>query len=225
MIKSMKFTFLAQENLKNLFKNVLKFAVFFLIIFAIMFTLLNWPAVKINVSYYWGKIFHQNNSQKTELTTLPNINNSKQPTTTELKLGNNRIVINKININVPIVWNVPEKDFIASLKNGVAHYQGTAKPGDKGNIFIAGHSSNYWWEQGPYSAIFSMINKLDLGDEVIITYNNKAYYYRVQEKFTVKPSQVEVMMPTKEPTLTLMTCTPIGTSLNRLIVRAHQVIP
>jgi sortase (surface protein transpeptidase) len=34
-----------------------------------------------------------------------------------------------------------------------------------------------------------------------------------------------VLNPTDEPTLTLITCTPVGTSKNRLIVTARQIVP
>jgi len=208
--------------MKNL-KSGLKFILFFVLVFIFIFSLFNWPAVLINFKYQWQKLSPEN--QKTNQSYLPQIKSVAQPTAISQGFADNHIIIKKLNIDVPIVWDSSEKDFMANLEHGVVHYQGTAHPGEKSNIFIAGHSSSYWWQRGPYSAIFSVIDKLEQNDEVIITYQNKVFVYLVSEKFVVRPEQVEVMMPTQIPTLTLMTCTPVGTAFRRLIVRAQQVIP
>ena len=220
----MKNQFFSKNNLKNLAKSIAKYAALFVVVFIIIFSLINWPAVSGNIKYFWQNLTGKN-KVKTQDEFLPQAESVKQPTVQEMNLVNNHIYIKKLNLDVPVVWDSPENQFLANLKYGVVHYQGTAKPGEKGNIFIAGHSSSYWWQRGPYSAIFSIIDKLTLGDEVLVTYNNRVYFYQVTEKFVVKPSQVEVMNPTPNPTLTLMTCVPVGTALNRLIVRASQVIP
>lgn len=215
------------KSIKQNIKSILKFTSIFIIIFAAAFSFLNWPAVKANLNYYWQKISHRNNlnSESIKDYYLPEINNGQQFSCQDLNYQNDHIIINKLNLDVPIVWDRTEENFIQSLQYGVAHYKGTAKPGEKGNVFIAGHSSSYWWQRGPYSAIFSMIHQLELGNEVSVCYQGKVYIYKVTEKFVVKPDQVEVMYPTEEPTLTLMTCTPIGTAINRLIVRAEQIMP
>ncbi len=208
----------------KIFLNILKFVILFGVVFTIIFLIFNWPAVSADIKYYWQNLSPQNR-QKSQQSFLPEIKSIKQPTAQKLNLSNNHIIIKKLNLDVPIVWDNPQDKFLENLKFGVGHYSGTAKPGQQGNIFIAGHSSSYWWERGPYSAIFSMIDKLVPGDEIIITYNNKIYLYQATEKFVVRPSQVEVMSPTPKPTLTLMTCTPVGTALNRLIIKAVQISP
>ena len=204
--------------------SAIRFILLFGVVFTILYSIINYPVIKINFQYFWSNITNHEQT-KSEQKYLPKVKNVKQPTAKELKLANNHIIIKKLNMDVPIVWDSPEDKFLDNLQYGVAHFKGTAKPGEKGNIFIAGHSSSYWWQRGAYSAIFSIIDRLNQGDEVIITYQNKVYVYEVKEKFVVKPSQVEVMKSTETPTLTLMTCTPIGTALNRLIIRANQIIP
>lgn len=207
----------------KIFKNILKFILFFILVFVIIFSLLNWPAVLMQLKYFWSNL--SGKTQETQEVFLPEIKSVEQPTAQELSLSNNHIIIKKLDLDVPIVWDSPEDKFLENLQFGVAHYKGTAKSGEEGNVFIAGHSSSYWWQRGPYSAIFSVIGRLEPGDEILITYNNKVFVYQVTEKFVVKPSQIEVMQPTETPILTLMTCTPIGTAINRLIIRADQVIP
>ena len=65
-----------------------------------------------------------------------------------------RIIIPKIGKNIPLI-NVEQHDasnsnewhkiFMKELENGVVKYPGSADPGNQGNTFIFGHSSNYPW--------------------------------------------------------------------------------
>lgn len=129
--------------------------------------------------------------------------------------------IDKISLNAPIIWNVDENDILENLKSGVVHYKGTSLPGEGGNVFLTGHSSNYFWIKSDYNQVFSLLDKLDRSDRISINYQNKIYTYEVIDKKEVKPSQVEVLNSTKTEVLTLMTCWPLGTSLNRLIIQAQ----
>ena len=68
------------------------------------------------------------------------------------------------------------------------------------------------------------MDKLVYGDEVIIYYDQKKYVYVIREKSVIDPKNVGVIKKnTLKPRLTLMTCWPIGTTLNRLIVAAELV--
>jgi len=111
-----------------------------------------------------------------------------------------------------------------ALRQGVVHYPFTANPDQYGNVFITGHSSYYPWDEGRYKDIFALLHKLEIGDEYSLYYKGKKYTYRVQEIFEVKPDDVSVLeQPTDQKISTLMTCTPVGTVLKRLIVRAELV--
>jgi len=129
--------------------------------------------------------------------------------------------IDKLSLQAPIIWNIEEKDILESLKSGVVHYKGTSLPGEGGNVFITGHSSNYFWVNSDYNQVFALLDKLDKSDRITISYNNKIFTYLVVDKKVVNPNQVEVLNSTKKEVLTLMTCWPIGTSLNRLVVQAE----
>lgn len=110
------------------------------------------------------------------------------------------------------------------LREGVVHYPYTANPDQYGNVFITGHSSYYPWDKGRYKDIFALLHKLEIGDEYSIYYKGEKFTYRVKEKFEVKPDDVSVLeQPTDQKISTLMTCTPVGTVLRRLIVRAELV--
>jgi LPXTG-site transpeptidase (sortase) family protein len=105
------------------------------------------------------------------------------------------------------------------------HYGNTALPGQSGNVAIFGHSSNDWWEPGNYKFVFVLLDKLAPGDTVTVNYNARAYTYQVTGSKIVEPTEVAVLNPTVQPTLTLITCSPPGTSLRRLVVTAKQVSP
>ncbi len=137
------------------------------------------------------------------------------------------IIIPKINVSAPIVYadSVAEDEVMKDLESGVVHYANTAKPGENGNAVIFGHSSNDWWESGNYKFVFALLGKLEVGDQVQVNYSSRKYVYEVTEKKVVQPSEVSVLNQTPSPILTLITCTPPGTSWQRLIVVAKQIQP
>lgn len=142
-------------------------------------------------------------------------------------MAENSLFIPKIDIISPIIWqtNNDEKDVQKTLQDGVVHLNGTALPGQNGNVFITGHSSNYPWSKGDYKSIFALLNKLVIGNLVYLNYNNTVYVYKIEKIITVKPSEIWVTESSGVPQLSLMTCSPVGTSINRLIVRATQIYP
>ena len=147
----------------------------------------------------------------------------------------NRIVIPKLGKSVPLVemsteniegqnWSDLEKQIQSGLQLGVVHYPGTAKPGEIGNVFMTGHSSYYPWDPGKFKDVFATLNKLEVGDKYVVYYDQKKYTYQVTEKKEVKPTNVDVLsQPTDKKMATLMTCTPVGTALRRLIITADQI--
>jgi sortase A len=113
--------------------------------------------------------------------------------------------------------------FMEELKKWVVRYPGTAQPWQVGNAFIFWHSSNYPWVKSEYNDIFALLDNLELWDEIIVYYNQKKYIYRVTDRAIVKPGDVKALEsrdPNKKE-LSLMTCWPIGTTLERLIIFAE----
>jgi len=64
---------------------------------------------------------------------------------------------------------------------------------------------------------------MDIGDRVVVYYNQKKYTYAITDKKTVSPSNTEVLRQTDDKRITMMTCVPVGTDLNRLIVVGQLV--
>lgn len=142
---------------------------------------------------------------------------------------NPEVIIPKINVEIPVVYDVGSVDEAAiqnALERGVVHYASTPDPGQKGNAVIVGHSSNNIFNQGKYKFAFVLLNKLEVGDTFYLTKDGVKYAYKIYDKKIVKPTDVSVLGPTdKLATATLITCDPPGTSLNRLIVVGEQISP
>ncbi len=137
------------------------------------------------------------------------------------------ITISKINIHAPVVYepSVVEADVQKALESGITHYGNTPAPGQGGNAVFFGHSSNDWWEPGNFKFVFVLLDKLAPGDRFTIDYQSKRYTYEVTGSRVVLPTDLSVLNQTPEPTVTLITCTPPGTSWKRLVVTANQIDP
>lgn len=98
------------------------------------------------------------------------------------------------------------------------HYPGTAYPNQIGNVVITGHSSYFPWDPGRFKDVFALLHGLKLSDEITVYYEQEKFVYQVSEIKVVTPDKVDVLGPTDDSQLTLITCTPIGTNEKRLIV-------
>lgn len=140
----------------------------------------------------------------------------------------NKIVIPKIGKNIPLLDIKPRvvsgQDelndiFMEELQNGVIRYPGSVKPGKDGNTFIFGHSSNFPWIKWDYNDVFALLDKVVFDDYIYVYYDQKKFTYKIREKKVVKPGDVSVLKRNKgKNEITLMTCWPIWTTLNRLLV-------
>lgn len=152
----------------------------------------------------------------------------------EVAPSDNRIVIPRINQNIPIVrmsseslikrdWGALEKEMQEALKGGVVHYPGTSLPGQSGNIAITGHSSYFPWDPGRFKDVFALLHQVVEGDKIVIYYEQNKYIYEVDGIKVVMPDNIDILKQTPEEKLTLITCTPVGTNLKRLVVTAKPV--
>lgn len=143
------------------------------------------------------------------------------------RICDNYIYIPKIRVAAPIVrpTSTSEEAINQGLLQGVVKYPGTAEPGERGNTFLTGHSSYYWWVQTEFRNVFTLEPELTDGDEIIIYHNGIRYSYKVFATFEVVPTETSVLDQTPRPIVTLSTCVPVGTSYHRKIVQANQVSP
>ncbi len=131
-----------------------------------------------------------------------------------------RISIPKLNIDNAWV-SIGGED----LKKKLIHYPDTALPGQMGNSVIFGHSIlPQFFNPKNYVSIFSTLHTLKQGDKLILSYDGIKYEYLVEKMFEVPPTDVSVLEQRYDGRyLTLITCSPPGTYLRRLIVKARLV--
>ncbi len=143
-----------------------------------------------------------------------------------------RIIIPKLDINVHIVnlTNIPiekikKADYDEYLYSWVVKYPYTADPGQTWNVFIFGHSSYYWWKHNPYGSVFAKLPSLRHWDLIQISWNWKIYTYRIFKKLILYPREVEYSYKRyrKGQYLTLMTCYPVWSDRQRMLVIAELI--
>lgn len=123
------------------------------------------------------------------------------------------------------IHNAVVRDDHTDLKESLIHYPGTAQPGDLGNGVIFGHSVlPQFFNPKNYLTIFSTLHTLDVGDDITITVGPATYTYRIQQMYITTPEDLTPLAQSyANRTLTLITCTPPGTYLKRLIIKATLI--
>lgn len=138
-----------------------------------------------------------------------------------------QIRIAKIGVLAPIIWS---KSFVAmedDLKYGVVHHPDTSYPAQWGTASIHGHSSGNPWD-GNFKYVFTKLNFLEAGDEILITVYNetgaaKTYRFVVREKKVFGKSDKAQFAPRDGFFLNLSTSWPIGTAKQRYVVTTELV--
>ncbi len=135
------------------------------------------------------------------------------------------LVIERIGVNVPVVKDVPVGDaeaYMKALESGIAHASVSDYPSDNpGNVYIFAHASLNFWRLGKYATVFNLLRHLKQGDAIHIFYEEQDFVYKVVNIEKYKGWEIyPLTRPVLEPLLTLQTCDPPGTTLNRLVVTA-----
>jgi len=120
-----------------------------------------------------------------------------------------RIQIPAINIDAPVV----QGDGWEQLKKGVAQHIGTPNPGENGNLVLSGHND-------VYGEVFRDLDRLNHGDTIILFTNRRQYTYVITGTQMVAPTAVEVMAPTTDTRVTLISCHPYLVDIHRIVVTA-----
>jgi LPXTG-site transpeptidase (sortase) family protein len=156
------------------------------------------------------------------------------PLNKEIIPPGNRIILPRLGKNVPIIdvpeerllkrdWNGLERDIQNALRDGVVHYPGTPDPDQSGNFVLTGHSSYFPWDPGRFKDVFAVLHNVVVGDQIIVYHEMKKFTYQIEESFVITPDQISVLGDSGDDRITLITCTPLGTNLKRLIVVAKPI--
>jgi len=123
-----------------------------------------------------------------------------------------RIQIAAIQVDAPIV----QGDAWEQLKKGVGQQVGSANPGSDGNVVLSAHNDIF-------GEIFRELDKLQPGDLVQVSTNQRTYTYSVISSQIVEPTRVDVIAQTAQPQLTLVSCYPYMVDTQRIVVSASLV--
>lgn len=240
-----------KQSVKSILKDATRQIVASAIILAIGFFLLNWSAyyqilrnewrefrglngdsplmelIEENQVVYSQEILKTSSDPEVQKKQIPELD-------LEISPSDNRIIIPRIDQNIPVVrisseslirrdWNTLENEMQEALKGGVVHYPGTSLPGQTGNVVITGHSSYFPWDPGRFKDVFALLHEVVEGDKIVIYHEQDKYIYEVDEIKIVLPEDIQVLKQTPDDRLTLVTCTPVGTNLKRLIVIAKPI--
>ena len=144
-------------------------------------------------------------------------------------LGSNNkdyyLYIPKIDVSAPIIFSKDNsiKSILEGLEKCVGFYPGYQLPGQNGLSVILGHSSKTDWYKGEYAYIFSLLGKLQEGDEFYVTTGNSKLIYKVFSSDILTPRQADELLsrkPENDSVIALVTCWPIGFSSKRTVIQA-----
>ncbi|MHB8089196.1 MAG: sortase [Anaerolineaceae bacterium] len=120
-----------------------------------------------------------------------------------------QIQIPAIGLSAPVVLG----DGWEQLKKGIGQHVGTANPGETGNLVVSAHNDIF-------GELFKDLDKLKTGDTIILTTQDRSFTYVVTGTQIVEPTRVDLMAPTPEKTLTMISCYPYRIDTQRIVVTA-----
>ncbi len=122
-----------------------------------------------------------------------------------------RLVISKIGVDMPLF----ESDKLSILWKGGWVFPGTSTPDKGGNTVIFGHRFRYL---PPINNTFFSLDKIQMDDTFTVVWKGTIYHYQVIDKKVIEPSDFSILSQSSEQEVTLVTCTPLWTSKQRLVV-------
>jgi sortase A len=123
-----------------------------------------------------------------------------------------RLEIPRLLLSMVVVEGIDK----TTLRRAVGHIPGTALPGERGNVGLAGHRDTF----------FRSLKDVRIKDEIRFSTLKGGFKYEVESLRVVQPDNVGVLAPSGENVLTMVTCYPfyyVGPAPLRWIVRARQV--
>jgi sortase A len=121
-----------------------------------------------------------------------------------------RLDVPALHVSAVILEGTQARD----LRLGTGHIQGTALPGEPGNVGIAAHRDTF----------FRTLQRAERNQRITITTPDDTYCYLVESTQIVEPQAISVLAPTPDRSLTLVTCYPfyyVGPAPKRFILRAR----
>jgi LPXTG-site transpeptidase (sortase) family protein len=137
-------------------------------------------------------------------------------------LEGNKLVIPSIGLITPILEGSDISVLDAQYGVWRDPFGTNTTPDQQGNLVLAGHRFQYL---GPNTETFYHLNLVNIGDRILIKYNNVEYVYQVFDKKEVSPRDYSVRNASADHPymLTIYTCTTMNTDDNRLVLQAYRL--
>ena len=120
-----------------------------------------------------------------------------------------RLEIPRLDVSVMVLEGIQSR----TLRLGAGHIPGTSIPGSGSNAGIAAHRDSF----------FRALSQIQTNDRIKFQTPEKSVEYRVVSTEIVQPDDVNVLSPSDQETITLVTCYPfyyVGPAPKRFIVKA-----
>jgi LPXTG-site transpeptidase (sortase) family protein len=155
---------------------------------------------------FWIQQHNKQHIQQLERQTRASI------TANQVRPAENRLVVPSMVFDQQIY----DGSSMSTLRKGLWHRPQTSTPDKGGNTVIVGHRLTY---SNPQGTLYNL-DKVQTGDDIAVWWKSKRYHYTVTETKVVGPDQISVEASTREPRLTVYTCTPLWLPKDRLVVIA-----
>lgn len=135
-------------------------------------------------------------------------------------IGENKILIEKAGVNAEILEGDKEV-----LDKGVWHrFPERGNPEMGGNFILTAHRFKFAPTPNlvKEASVFYNVDKLVVGDDIVVHWNGQKYVYKVSKRYKVNPSQTEIEK-VGDAHMTLYTCTLAGSYDGREVVEAKLV--
>lgn len=130
--------------------------------------------------------------------------------------SDNRLAIPSIGLDEHVFEStVPD-----GINKGVYQRPKTSDPSLGSNTVFVGHRFSYFPN---IPSPFYNLDKVSLGDEMVVVWKGVIYRYKVKEIKVVEPTEFMVEAPTKESKLTIYTCTPLWSASQRLVIISELI--
>ncbi len=193
-----------------------RFWKYFIVIFIVVFFVINWSEIS------WIFNYRTVSSLVSDFSGRENKIEERVYHDSYEKEGT--LEISKIEISVPLIFTETgdQKEIEESLDFGVVHFFDSSLPGQAGQTIILGHSAPPGWPRVKYDWVFTRINELTEGDEIIVYFNNERFDYLVKDKFFLeRGEEVPQYSENSKNVLILISCWPPGKDLRRIAVEAE----
>lgn len=147
-----------------------------------------------------------------EKVSIARVKAERDVTAADAPLAFGRIEIPRVGIRAIVDEGADDR----TLARAVGLIPGSAKPGENGNVVLAGHRDTF----------FRPLRKIELSDRIRLVVPPHTYEYEVQSVRVVSPEETSVLASKGVDELTLVTCYPfrfLGPAPERFIVSATRV--